>query len=105
MINPDKILELETRLDELFNDFKNSAMQLDQIDAAIESLEVDQHANLPTIEMLYAKEFSLSVDNSSIYEDLEKLIQVIKSKDPDNFKARRLEKDLEKYLRVCIIDL
>lgn len=96
--------QLEARLEQLYNDLRATAIQLDQIDTAIEDMEKDP-INVPILEQLYAKEFSLAVDNSSVYEDIQKLAQIIKQKDANNFKARRLEKDAEKYLRVAIIDL
>jgi len=98
------ISELENRLEQLFNDIRATAIQLDQIDQSMESLEKDP-MNVPLVEQLYAKEFSLCVDNSSIYEDIQRIVSRIKELDPSNFKARRLEKDTEKYLRVAIIDL
>lgn len=96
--------ELETRLEELYNDLRATAIQLDQLDKAIEDMQEDP-MNVPILEQLYAKEFGLAVDNSSIYEHFQSIAEKIKEKDPVNFKARRLEKDAEKYLRVAIVDL
>lgn len=96
--------DMETRLEQLYNDLRATAIQLDQIDKAIEDMEQDP-MNLPVLEQLYAKEFSLAVDNSSVYEDIQKISEKLREKDPNNFKARRLEKDSEKYLRVAIIDV
>ena len=96
--------QLENKLEELYNDLRATAIQLDQIDQAIEGMTKDP-MNVDVLEQLYAKEFSLAVDNSSVYEDIQKIAEKLKKKDPNNFKARRLEKDSEKYLRVAIIDI
>lgn len=98
------IQDMETRLEQLYNDIRATAIQLDQIDKAMEDMEKDP-MNQPLVEQLYAKEFSLCVDNSSIYEDIQNIADKIRELEPDNFKARRLQKDTEKYLRVAIIDL
>lgn len=102
--NEELIIKLENRLEELLNDLKNSAMDLDQLDAAMAEYEKDI-LKTEYLEELYAKEFSLAIDNSSIYEKIEQTINKLLSLDSSNFKARRLEKEADKYLRVALVDV
>lgn len=100
----EEVQKLETYLETLITDLKQSAMNLDQIDQALEELQKDI-TSTEELETLYAKEFTLAVDNSSIYDRIEKVTNKLLSLDPSNFKARRLQKEVDKYLRVSIIDL
>lgn len=103
-VNAEQIQKLENYLEELVTDLKQSAMQLDQIDEAVIQLEADI-TSTEDLEQLYAKEFSLAVDNSSIYDRIQRTVDKLLRLDSSNFKARRLEKESEKYLRVSIIDV
>lgn len=100
----DKIHHLESRLDELYNDLKNSALDLDQIEEAIKTLQ-NEPESFDALEDLYTKEFALAVDNSSIFEHIERISDKLLSLDSSNFKARRLKKEADKYLRVQVIDV
>lgn len=100
----DRVYKLEKRLDELYNDLKNSALNLDQIEEAIKTLQ-NEPESFNELEDLYAKEFALAVDNSSIYEHIERISDKLLSLDSSNFKARRLKKEADKYLRVQVIDV
>lgn len=100
----DKVYQLEKRLDELFNDLKNSAINLDQVEEAIKTLQSEPES-FNELEDLYAKEFAMAVDNSSIYEHIERVSDRLLSLDSSNFKARRIKKEADKYLRVQVIDV
>lgn len=100
----DKVYQLEKRLDELFNDLKNSAINLDQVEEAIKTLQSEPES-FNELEDLYAKEFAMAVDNSSIYEHIERISDRLLSLDSSNFKARRIKKEADKYLRVQVIDV
>lgn len=101
----DSIMGLETSLEELVFALRQSAMELDQL-----SMYIEEQAHNPTeteeeLENLYAKEFALAVNNSSLFEKIEKTSHKLLTLDKSNFKARRFEREAEKYLRVTLIDV
>lgn len=92
-------------LDQLFEQLQRNTKKLDALEKIIVSLE-KSGKDYDTLENYYAKEFSLCVENSGIYEDIQKYILKYEEENKEpNLRVMRIKKDSEDLLRVKIIDL
>ena len=100
----ERVLALEKHLEDLVNNLKATSFQIDQVDEAMIKYEKDI-LQQELLEDLYAREFSLAMDNGSLIEKIEMCTSELLNLDKSNFKARRLKKESEKWARVSIIDI
>lgn len=92
-----------SRAQNLFNNLKENVvridMTLDKIDA-IKAKSKYSAGDVELLEMLHRNEFSLYMDNSSIYDDLMEELE-----NETEFTRKRLADEANKLLRVEIIDV
>ena len=100
----EEVLKLEKYLETLVNNLKATSMQIDQVDDAMKKYEGDI-LQQELLENLYAREFSLAMDNGSLIEKIEDCSNRLLSLDKSNFKARLLKKEADKWARVTVIDI
>ena len=87
-----------SRAQELMEDLKNNVVRLNAIQEKIE--EYKEKNDSVALTTLYRSEFSLCMDNSSIYEDLMEELE-----NETDFVRRRLSNEANNLLQVEIIDL
>jgi hypothetical protein len=92
-----------SRVKELYNLLKDNAERIEATQKRLHELATKKEKTdleIDLMQSLYRQEFSLYMDNSSIYDDLMGELQK-----EDEFTKRRFQKEALKFLKVEVIEI
>jgi hypothetical protein len=102
-LTEEDVIQLEEKLNKLFEKLKANAYKLTQTTELIDQELVSKKYN--DLELLYGQEFGFACENYELNERMLSILNDIYLFDDSRLMARRIERDMKKYVLVSLIDV